>query len=191
MITPKQTAEEIINHIKLYGEEQYGEDITQKEHALQSALLAKEEGYENEVIIAALLHDIGHLIVEDESEQMEENLGMKNHEVIGANFLKQKGFSDLVCALIQGHVAAKRYLTFKNPAYYHELSAASKKTLVYQGGVMTQDEASDFESQANFHLNLKMREWDDHGKVENIELPEIDSFTPLLEVHLHEQMNKI
>jgi len=189
METPRQIAEEIIDHINKHGEEQYGENITQKEHALQSALLAKKDGNEDEVVIAALLHDIGHLIVDDENGQMEENLGMKNHELIGAKYLKRKGFSDLVCSLIEGHVAAKRYLTFKNPEYYHQLSDASKKTLVHQGGVMTPDEAYHFETQATFKLNLKMREWDDQGKVENIELPEMESFIPLIEKHLIKQAN--
>jgi phosphonate degradation associated HDIG domain protein len=184
MKSAQEIASKVLHYFHQYGDEQYGEDITQQEHALQSALLAQQEGYEDEVIIAALLHDLGHLIIDNASGQMEDNLGMKNHEGIGAKYLKQRGFSDLVYQLIKGHVAAKRYLTFKYPDYYQELSEASKKTLVYQGGVMTADEAKLFEAQANFKLNLKMREWDDKGKVENTQLPEIDTFLPMIIKHL-------
>ena len=180
--------QEILEIYKRYGQESYGENITQTEHALQSAVLAHKEGFEDEVIIAALLHDIGHLIVQEPEAKMEENLGAIDHEAVGAKFLRQKGFSEKVCTLVKGHVAGKRYLTFKHPDYYHNLSEASKKTLVHQGGSMTEEEAAAFEQDPFFKLNLKMREWDDKGKIENMELPQMKDFTQIIEAHLKTQL---
>ncbi len=184
METSKTIARQILDVYEKHGKESYGENITQTEHALQTALLAKKEGFDNEVIIAALLHDIGHLIVNQPEALMDENLGAIDHETIGALFLKEKGFSDKVCELVKGHVAGKRYLTYKNPDYYKALSDASKKTLLHQGGKMDKDEALAFEQSPYFELSLKMREWDDKGKIEGTNLPKMQDFTTIIEEHL-------
>ena len=88
----------------------------------------------NEVIIASLLHDIGHIIGMEANEQLEmEGCGITNHETVGGSFVNKLGFSDRVSKLISSHVSAKRYLCFKNPEYYNNLTDASKTTLKYQG----------------------------------------------------------
>ena len=93
------------------------------------------------------------------------DFGTAGHEVLGARYLEQLGFGVRVAALVEGHVAAKRYLTFKDPEYFDRLSPASKVTLDYQGGPMTGAEASEFESNPLFSLILELRTWDEAAKV--------------------------
>ena len=123
-----QVAEEIISMYTTHGGIEYaGEKVSQLEHMAQAAQLASGEGYDEEVILAAFLHDIGHICVSVEGDQAMGDYGVKDHEEIGANFLKVKGFSKRVVRLVESHVEAKRYLTYKNPEYYDQLSDASKK----------------------------------------------------------------
>src|SRR5687767_11699836 len=132
---PVQVADEIITMYKSHGGEEYaGEKVSQLEHMVQSAQLAARQGHDEEVILAAFLHDIGHICVSAQGDQAMNGYGVKDHEEIGADFLKQKGFSKKVVRLVESHVEAKRYLTYKDPDYYDQLSEASKKTLEYQGG---------------------------------------------------------
>ena len=98
--------------------------------------------------------------------------GIKSHEKIGADFLREKGFPSTIAKLVENHVQAKRYLTFSNPSYYAGLSEASKQTLEFQGGVMTQAEAKLFEEDPLFELSILMRRWDELGKETNV--PVID-----------------
>jgi phosphonate degradation associated HDIG domain protein len=157
-----------------YGHEEYGEAITQLQHAVQSAQLARKEGYEDEVILAALFHDIGHICSMDQgnAEQMG-SYGMMSHDKIGGNFLRNKGFSERMAQLVENHVQAKRYLTFKEPDYYHKLSEASKQTLQYQGGRMNAEEAAAFEQNPLFQLSLRMRHWDEEAKEKDMPTPDL------------------
>ena len=176
---PPQTISQIVNEIfslfEKYGHEQYfGEPVTQLQHACQAAEFAYTEGYDDEVIIAALLHDIGHLCVEATEQTAMADLGIKDHELEGAHYLRQKGFSEKICQLIGTHVAAKRYLTATDPAYYNNLSEASKKTLEYQGGVMSHDEAIAFEKDPSFNESIRMRQWDEKAKEINASLVDLE-----------------
>ena len=117
-----------------------GEPISQLGHALQCAHWAKKQGADDEVILAALFHDIGHLI--DASAPQMDGLGVINHEGLGRAFLEEHGCSERVGKLVEAHVQAKRYLCFKNPKYYARLSEASKGTLAWQGGPMSETEAT-------------------------------------------------
>ncbi len=163
MNTPQQTAKEIMDYYRKKGNQAYGEQVTMIQHMVQSARLAAAEGYEEEVVLAAFLHDIGHFF--DEQEQME-SYGTAHHDALAAKYLSAKGFSEKLVALVEGHVTAKRYLTFADPNYYAQLSEASKATLVYQGGPMTEEEAKAFEAAPHFELCVKMRYWDDGGKTQ-------------------------
>jgi putative nucleotidyltransferase with HDIG domain len=138
-----EQAEKITNEImdlyKGYGGNEYaGEKVTQLEHMVQSAQLAEEQGYDEEVILAAFLHDIGHISEAAKGENEMDGFGIKDHEELGAEFLRGKGFSKKIARLVESHVEAKRYLTIKDPAYYAQLSEASKRTLEFQGGPMTE-----------------------------------------------------
>ena len=164
-----------------------GEKVSQLEHMCQAAQLAAAEGYDNEVVLAAFLHDIGHLLpIHDETESMD-GFGNIDHEKIGAYYLRQLGFSRRLCSLIASHVNAKRYLTFKFPDYFDKLSEASKRTLEFQGGVMKAEEATLFESDELFPLYIKMREWDEAAKIRHQKLPLLEKYRTMIIAHLMNQ----
>lgn len=109
-----------------------GEPVNIKLHSEQAAQLAKEyNAKDEEMILAALLHDLGHVVGMDAGESAEGmgGCGIPRHEHVGADFLKICGFSDRICRLVRSHVSAKRYFVWKDPNY--KLSEASKTTLMY------------------------------------------------------------
>lgn len=168
-----QTIEEIFSLYEKFGAADYiGEPVSQLEHMSQSAQLAMAEGYDDEVVLAAFFHDIGHICVMNNEAGSMDGYGIKSHEKIGADFLRQKGFPEKVARLVESHVQAKRYLTFKDPEYYNMLSEASKKTLGFQGGVMSAAEAAAFENDPLFETSIRMRKWDELAK--EINTPVID-----------------
>lgn len=152
--------------LKQAGNADYiGESISQLEHGLQAALAAESTGHTNDVIVAALLHDVGHFCPGSEQAEQMNGFGVLNHEHLGAEWLRSLGFPDRVCRLVASHVAAKRYLCYKHPAYYQKLSPASKETLLHQGGPMQATEATVFEADPLFSLYLKLRAWDEAAKL--------------------------
>src|SRR5204862_5259783 len=105
---------------------------------------------------------------------------VKSHEKIGANFLSQKGFPEKIATIVENHVQAKRYLTFKYPDYYNNLREASKKTLEFQGGIMQPAEANIFEKDPLFEISILMRQWDELARETNtpvVDLKEIKIMT--------------
>lgn len=157
-----------------FGRADYiGEPVSQIEHMSQAAGFAKKEGYDDEVILAAFFHDIGHICEMSGIQKSMEGYGTASHEKTGADFLRSKGFSEKIAKLVENHVQAKRYLTFRNPAYYSSLSDASRKTLLYQGGIMTEKEAAEFERDPLFDLSIKMRTWDELAKEPNVPLQDL------------------
>ena len=91
-----------------------GEDVSQLAHSLQAATLARRRG-DSELVLAALLHDLGHFAPSDRFEMTP--LGRKHHEHVGADLLRGLGFSERVAELVAGHVDAKRYLVATRPSY--------------------------------------------------------------------------
>ncbi len=183
-----QITDEIMKYYEKYGGEEYaGEKVSQLEHMVQAAQLAEEQGYDEEVILAAFLHDIGHICEAGHGDNEMDGFGIKDHEEIGAEYLIEKGFSKKVARLVQSHVEAKRYLTYKDPAYYAQLSDASKKTLEYQGGRMDKEEAEAFETYPLFDLIIKMRKWDEQAKIENKPLPDLQHYRQMIFHHLESQ----
>ena len=180
-----QIVDEIFSLYKLYGEEDYiGEPVSQLEHMCQAAQLAEEMGYDEEMILAAFFHDIGHLCEHIMPVTHMEGVGVVDHETLGMEFLLKRGFSKRVGMLVKSHVEAKRYLLFKYADYYQKLSDASKKTLEYQGGVMSQDEAIEFENDPFFEDYIKMRTLDDLAKIEGKVLPDINYYKEMAVRHL-------
>lgn len=161
-----------------YGTSDYiGEHITQIDHALQCAELAEKDPrldyydmyIKNCMIVAALLHDIGHLIgLENGHMEMRmdkgNSLGIVGHEGIGSAFLKECGLPLLVCELVGSHVQAKRYLCSTRKDYYASVSDASKETMTLQGGMMSLEEIKKFNSELMPELKIFLREYDDLGK---------------------------
>lgn len=163
--------DEIFDLYERFGQADYiGEPVSQIEHMSQAAQLAIEAGCDDEVVLAAFFHDIGHICVQVAQHESMDGYGVKSHERIGADFLRSKGFPERVAKLVENHVQAKRYLTYKFPPYYENLSEASKKTLVFQGGVMNQHEAEIFESDPLFELSILLRKWDEEAKIEKVPL---------------------
>ncbi|HLT74867.1 MAG TPA: HDIG domain-containing protein [Ohtaekwangia sp.] len=164
---------EILDLYRKFGSNDYiGEPVSQLEHMSQAAQLAINEGLDDEVVLAAFFHDIGHLCVEKTPENDMNGLGIESHEAVGAQFLRERGFSERVIRLIENHVNAKRYLTWRYPEYHASLSKASQETLKLQGGVMSDDEALLFESDPLFEMSIRLRRWDELAKIENV--PTID-----------------
>ena len=186
----RQVTEEVMGFYEKHGGEEYaGEKVTQLEHMVQAAQLAEVQGFDEEVVLAAFLHDIGHICEAGHGDNEMDGFGIKNHEEIGADYLLSKGFSKKLARLVESHVEAKRYLTFKYPEYYNQLSDASKKTLEYQGGPMEEDEANAFEQYPLFDLIIKMRKWDEEAKVEHKPMPSLAHFRMMMQRHLESQKN--
>lgn len=178
-------ADEILSLYKQYGDEDYiGEPVSQIEHMCQCAQLAEKEKYDDEVILAAFFHDIGHLCEHIMQVDYMDEYGIVDHEKIGAEYLSKKGFSKKITSLIASHVAAKRYLTFAYPSYYARLSEASKKTLTFQGGRMSEPEAKAFEKEEWFPVYITLRGWDEKAKEENTPLPDLDHYRTMMIHHL-------
>ena len=188
----QRITDEIMGLYEGYGGAEYaGERVSQLEHMAQAAELAEEQGYDQEVVLAAFLHDIGHISeaakggdpVSASRGEMD-GFGIMDHEELGADFLRGKGFSKKVVRLVESHVEAKRYLTARDPEYYGQLSEASRKTLEFQGGPMTEDEAAAFEQYPLFDLIIQMRKWDELAKIENKPLPDLQRYRAMILHHL-------
>ena len=171
MTRHEQVIAEVFGLYERFGDSDYiGEPVSQIEHMSQAAQCALAEGFDDEVVLAAFFHDIGHICSED-AENMG-GFGVVSHERLGADYLRSAGFSERVARLVEYHVQAKRYLTLREPGYYERLSEASRRTLEYQGGVMTQTEAEAFEKDPLCAVSLRMRHWDEQAKERHV--PVID-----------------
>lgn len=186
---PQSTQNSVTSLIKplraAIHDEYIGEDISQLEHALQCAHWAHKNKAPDEVVLAALFHDIGHLIAPD-APQMD-GLGVVDHENIGARFLLENGCSTRMAKLVASHVEAKRYLCHRKPAYYKRLSDASKGTLEWQGGPMNEEQAIAFETSPDFKFFLSLRSWDELAKDPDADVPKIDFYVPMLTQHIETQ----
>jgi phosphonate degradation associated HDIG domain protein len=176
MKNPSQVVDEVFDLYKKFGEADYiGEPVSQIEHMSQSAELAINEGFDDEVVLAAFFHDIGHIcVMNGASDENMGGYGKKSHEKIGADYLRSCGFPERVAKLVENHVQAKRYLTYKFPEYYDQLSEASRKTLEYQGGVMSEAEGKAFENDALFETSIRMRKWDELAKERHVPVMDMD-----------------
>lgn len=188
------SVDEIISLYQQFGSEDYiGEPVSQIEHMCQCAQLAEAAGANTEVILAALFHDIGHLCefaFPEKNIMHMDDFGVIDHEKLGANYLLDKGFSASIASIVESHVAAKRYLTYANPAYFNCLSEASKKTLEFQGGVMFPEEAAAFEANEHFDTFIAIRKWDDEAKKTNLPLPDMERYKKLMIEHLSAAQQK-
>ncbi len=185
---PQAIVDEVFALYERFGDEDYiGEPVSQLQHMSQAAALAQAEGYDDEVVLAAFFHDIGHLCADAAEAGSMDGMGNIDHEKLGADYLLARGFSTRLAALVQGHVIAKRYLTYKYPEYYNKLSPASKITLEFQGGMMKPDEAVEFELDENAELIIRLRYWDDQAK--ETDMP-VDNISYLKNIALDLLMKK-
>jgi len=176
----KNIIDQLIHLLKEKGSDmQYGgENVSQLEHALQCAELAEENKLSNPTIAAALLHDIGHLLYEDEDPIHEGKDG--HHENLGADYLS-KYFGEQVINPIRAHVDSKRYLAAVEDEYYDSLSKASQISLAAQGGSFTKEEAGEFIKKPFMKEAVEMRRFDDMAKITNKKTPDLNHFKPYLD----------
>ncbi len=165
-----------------------GEAVSQLSHALQAAELARAAGASEAEVLAALLHDVGHLCAPADAPDMGGH-GVARHEDVGADYLAGLGFSRDVTERVRGHVAAKRYLVATRPEYAERLSRASRVTLRHQGGPMGDAERRAFEASPLRDSWLRIRSWDEAAKVAGHRAPGFDAYVPLLEAHLRAARN--
>jgi phosphonate degradation associated HDIG domain protein len=156
------------------GESYFGEPVTVLEHCLQSAHFASTEGRSAELVTAALLHDIGHLL-HTETEDIAEQGHDTHHEELADRILSTH-LPPAVTEPIRMHVAAKRYLCHIDSAYFDDLSPSSKLSLRLQGGPMSADEAADFLAQPFAKDAVQLRHYDDRAKIPDFETPQASAY---------------
>ena len=162
------------------GDEEYlGEPVTMGQHMLQGATMAEKSREPDEIIIGTLLHDIGHFTSEFGTFSMEDTED-RYHEDAGAAVLEQF-FPKVITDCCRHHVAAKRYLCATDPEYFQKLSTASIHSLNLQGGPMSEAELKDFEKNPNLKKILKVRLYDDAGKIPDMITPSFWHFAPLVQ----------
>lgn len=170
--------DEIFEAFDRCGGDRYGEDVSQLEHALQCAHLAAEEGAGDGLVAAALLHDYGHFF-EGRGDAAERDGVDAHHEAYGATLLR-RWFGPEVTTPIALHVAAKRHLCAVEPGYAAALSDASRLSLQLQGGAFTVEQARKFEAAPFAAEAVRLRRWDDAGKVVGVVIPPLVSYVDLL-----------
>ncbi len=158
----------------------FGELVSMTEHALQAAHFAQADAAPPPLIVAALLHDVGHL-VEDVPDQLDDWKRDARHEEVGARWLAQR-FPASVWEPVRLHVPAKRFLCADEIDYFAKLSAASVVTLKLQGGPMSPTEAACFRSEHFYRDAVRVRRWDDAGKVAGLATPGLHHYRGLIDV---------
>jgi phosphonate degradation associated HDIG domain protein len=161
------------------GADTYGEGVSQLDHALQCAHCAERDGAGPALIVASLLHDIGHLLHDFPDDIADTGLDTQ-HERFGSAWLSQH-FGPEVSEPVRLHVSAKRYLATGEKGYRESLSEASLLSLGLQGGLMTPGEMSAFEREPYFRDGIRLRRWDDEGKIPGLEVPDLSHFTGYIE----------
>ena len=161
------------------GEEYLGEPVTMAEHMLQAAYFAEKAGEPEIIVVASLLHDIGHFTSEFGTFSMDD-VQDKYHEEAGANVLRQF-FPALVLDCVRHHVAAKRYLCAVNPEYYDRLSDASIHSLDLQGGPMSEEEVAVFKKKPYLKEIIRVRSYDEAGKNASLDTQPFSYYAPMIQ----------
>jgi phosphonate degradation associated HDIG domain protein len=172
--------EEIIDIFQRHGSGAYfGESVSMTEHALQAAYFARNAAAPPALIVAALLHDIGHL-VDDVPSDIADWTVDAHHEQVGSRWLAKR-FRPKVSEPVRLHVPAKRYLLATDAGYFAKLSPASVVTLKLQGGPMAAHEVAKFQAEPFYKEAVRVRQWDDQGKVAGLRTPELSDYRALIE----------
>ncbi|RJF98066.1 phosphonate degradation HD-domain oxygenase [Noviherbaspirillum saxi] len=174
------TIEQICHLFEKGGDRTYaGEPVTQLEHALQSAALAQQAGADVELVCAALLHDLGHLV--NDKGDTPTARGIDDLHQYCMLPLLRKLFRPAVLEPIRLHVEAKRYLCAIDFEYLLHLSADSRRSLHLQGGVFTPEQAAEFSRKPFAQDALRLRAWDDRAKMARMKTPALSEFVPVMQ----------
>lgn len=173
---PEQLVAALMDLFDERGGTHYDAGVTQREHALGSADLARQAGAPGALVVAALLHDIGHLLL-DEHDAVQRFLATDlRHEAVGAQFLR-RWFPPAVAGPVALHVRAKRYLVAVTPDYAARLSASSQRSLAVQGGPLSAAAAAAFAALPHAEAAIAVRRWDDEAKTAGRAVPSLDAFS--------------
>jgi phosphonate degradation associated HDIG domain protein len=179
-LTPATIVDFLGDIVARRGADSYlGEPVTIGQHMLQAAHLAEAEGAGDDLVAAALLHDIGHYTGEFGEDYIEQGVD-NHHDEAGAQVL-ERFFPPLVTECVRLHVAAKRFLCATDPSYFDKLSEASVKTLALQGGPMSVDEVAEFRGNPYFNEAVRVRLWDEAAKDPEMRVPGFEHYAPLLQ----------
>jgi gamma-butyrobetaine dioxygenase len=158
-----------------HGGRRHGDEVSELEHALQCATLAMDEGCGATLVTAALLHDIGHLLLAEPEPAPRCEAADRRHERVGAAFLAHR-FPAAVTEPIRLHVLAKRYLCTVDHGYYATLSTASKRSFVAQGSGLLDEERAAFEAEPYFGAAVALRRLDEGAKIPGLRTPGLEAF---------------
>ena len=179
-LTPETIVEFLASIFERRGGDEYlGEAVTMGQHMLQAATIAEENGQPEEIVVAALLHDIGHFTSEFGTFSMEDSED-RLHEEAGARIL-ERFFTSMITDCVRHHVAAKRYLCATRPDYRGRLSEASLHSLELQGGPMSAEEVALFERNPNLAQIITVRYLDEAGKRPDMQTPDFRHFAPMVQ----------
>jgi [1-hydroxy-2-(trimethylamino)ethyl]phosphonate dioxygenase len=170
----------VLSLLNQLGHSRYdGEEVTQLVHALQCATFAQQRGGSDDLVAAALLHDIGHLVNPKDEGASARGIDAA-HEKVGASYLA-RWFGPAVTAPIAQHVNAKRYLCQAEDGYFDSLSEESVLTLSLQGGPLSAEEAAEFLSRPYAREAVDLRRCDELAKDPEMRTPGLEDFRPVLE----------
>lgn len=178
------TLQDISNLLNSRATTWYGQEaVSQLEHALQCAHLAEKANETPETIVAALLHDLGHILIKENPDAFTDEAKPPTkddlHQYVALPFLRGV-FSDAVLEPIKLHVEAKRYLCAVDPRYWDSLSPASKHSLELQGGIFDESQVKAFEDLPYASQATRLRRYDDLAKVAGLSTPPLTHYEELM-----------
>ncbi len=181
----QQTLDDIKGMFSVFGMEPYDPGaLSQYEHAAQTAMLAKHGCADEDVQIAAFLHEIGQMLPFEQESEPQVVMANKSWAKAGAKWLLSRGFSEKISILVENHDHAKRYLMYKYPLYISVNSNPSDLSFHFEADPMSEMEADAFQQQPYFELMIRMRRWDDAAKVPNYQTPDLEHFLAMIKRHL-------
>jgi [1-hydroxy-2-(trimethylamino)ethyl]phosphonate dioxygenase len=170
--------DQLLDLYERHGATRYDEELSQLAHAEQTAALARAAGSSDELVAAALLHDVGHLLEVADAGDRDRTADLR-HEARGAAWLSGL-LPPAVTAPIALHVRAKRYLCTVEPSYTAILSPGSVASLERQGGPLAPADVAAFEGNPGWDEATRLRRWDDQAKVLDLVVDPLESYRPLL-----------